>query len=171
MKYSQEPNDNVPVAGMYYLYHEGGPKNCPIHFGGHFDSLDEMIERWNTRADLAPVVKPPDDKIADLIRFCLEYTDNRAGDGCTEAHDGLCDRWEALGMDVSGPEWIDEVLSALSLAPVTPEQAAEVLLDEIMNVEEHDVWYAAQDAMDKGGMVDASDIVIAALKAIKEGGQ
>lgn len=51
---------------------------------------------------------------------------------------------------------------------ITPQEAAKVLLDEIMPVEEHGAWYAAQDAMDKGGMVEASDIVIATLRAIAE---
>lgn len=57
-KMSQEPNDNHPVAGMVYLYHEYGPlgspaRSCPLEFGGHFESEEVAIKAWNTRSPAA----------------------------------------------------------------------------------------------------------------------
>lgn len=54
-KYGQEPHDNHPVAGMFYLYHDYGPlgsdaRKCPIEVRGHFDSLEAATAKWNRRA-------------------------------------------------------------------------------------------------------------------------
>lgn len=53
--YGQEPHDNHPVAGMFYLFHEYGPlgsdaRQCPIGVRGHFDTLEAAADRWNRRS-------------------------------------------------------------------------------------------------------------------------
>ena len=53
----QEPHDNHPVAGQFYLYHEygqlGSPaRKCPIDVRGHFDSEAAAIAAWNRRSPL-----------------------------------------------------------------------------------------------------------------------
>jgi hypothetical protein len=53
--------------------------------------------------------------------------------------------------------------------PVAVQEAAMVVLNELMKREEHVAWEAAQNAFDReGGMVDVSDVVIAALHALTE---
>jgi hypothetical protein len=52
---AQEPHDNFPVAGMFYLFHVYGPlgsdaRKCPLHFGGHFENAETAAMQWNTRA-------------------------------------------------------------------------------------------------------------------------
>lgn len=53
-KMGQEPHDNHPVGGMFYLYHEYGPigsaaRKCPIRVSRHFHTEAEAITAWNTR--------------------------------------------------------------------------------------------------------------------------
>ena len=53
-KMGQEPHDNFPVSGMYYIYHDYGPlgsaaRKCPVDVRGHFISADEAIAAWNNR--------------------------------------------------------------------------------------------------------------------------
>lgn len=55
----QEPHDNHPVAGMFYLYHDYGPlgspaRACPIEVQRHFDTREEAIAAWNRRTPPAP---------------------------------------------------------------------------------------------------------------------
>ena len=52
---AQEPHDNFPVEGKFYIFHDYGPigspaRKCPLHFGGHFDTEAEAIAAWNARA-------------------------------------------------------------------------------------------------------------------------
>lgn len=49
-KYSQEPHDNYPVAGMWYAYHTKPGFECHLDFRGHFDTIEELVTAWNTRA-------------------------------------------------------------------------------------------------------------------------
>lgn len=54
-KIGQEPPDNDPVAGMFYLYHEYGPlvsaaRKCPISVVHHFETRAEATAAWNGRA-------------------------------------------------------------------------------------------------------------------------
>jgi hypothetical protein len=51
---AQEPHDNHPVAGMFYIYHDYGPlgsdaRKCPIEVHRHFDTQAEAIKAWNSR--------------------------------------------------------------------------------------------------------------------------
>lgn len=51
----QEPHDNHPVAGKFFIYHEYGPigsaaRKCIIEVRPHFDTAEEAAERWNHRA-------------------------------------------------------------------------------------------------------------------------
>ena len=64
---AQEPHDNFPVEGKFYIFHDYGPigspaRKCPLHFGGHFDTEAEAITAWNRRAIRSatpmPEVKP-----------------------------------------------------------------------------------------------------------------
>ena len=52
---AQEPYDNPPVAGMYYIFHDYGPlgsdaRECPIDVSRHFNTREEAIAAWNRRA-------------------------------------------------------------------------------------------------------------------------
>lgn len=54
-KMGQEPHDNHPVAGMFYVYHEYGPlgstaRSCPVEVREHFDSKTEAVRAWNILA-------------------------------------------------------------------------------------------------------------------------
>ncbi len=51
---AQEPYDNPPVAGMYYIFHDYGPlgsdaRECPIDVSRHFNTREEAIAAWNRR--------------------------------------------------------------------------------------------------------------------------
>ena len=51
---AQEPHDNHPVAGMFYIYHDYGPissaaRACIIDVRRHFASREEAITAWNLR--------------------------------------------------------------------------------------------------------------------------
>lgn len=55
-KMGQEPHDNHPVGGMFYIYHEYGPigsaaRKCPLSVDRHFDSGEEAAIAWNRRSD------------------------------------------------------------------------------------------------------------------------
>lgn len=50
----QEPHDNHPVAGEFYLYHDYGPlgsaaRKCRLNIGGHFETETEALNFWNPR--------------------------------------------------------------------------------------------------------------------------
>ncbi|MFD1945030.1 Lar family restriction alleviation protein [Paradevosia shaoguanensis] len=54
-KMGQEPHDNHPVGGMFYLYHEYGPlgsaaRACPLDVNRHFETAEEAATAWNHRA-------------------------------------------------------------------------------------------------------------------------
>lgn len=54
---STEPQDNHPVAGMAYIYHDYGPpgsaaRECFLRVNQHFVSEKEAIAAWNKRAVL-----------------------------------------------------------------------------------------------------------------------
>lgn len=58
-KSGQEPHDNHPVGGMFYLYHNYGPlgsaaRACPLEFRRHFDTLEAAAMAWNTRLPPPP---------------------------------------------------------------------------------------------------------------------
>lgn len=77
------------------------------------------------RADLSPAVTVKS-SLMHVIRFCIEFTDKAAGEGVSleglDPYDTLTDFWDTQGWDVNGPEWIDEVMSALT--PTTGEREA-----------------------------------------------
>ena len=55
---SQEPRDNYPVEGKFYIYHKYGElgsaaRECRLSVNGHFDSEQDAAEFWNTRSDEA----------------------------------------------------------------------------------------------------------------------
>lgn len=57
-KMGQEPADNYPVAGMFYLYHDYGPlkspaRDCLIDVPRHFTTEAAAIAAWNRRAGQA----------------------------------------------------------------------------------------------------------------------
>lgn len=58
-KISQEPIDNHPVGGMFYIFHEYGAlgseaRKCKLDIRCHFDTEKEAVDFWNTRR-AAPV--------------------------------------------------------------------------------------------------------------------
>jgi hypothetical protein len=76
---SQEPHDNHPVGGMFYIYHEYGPigsaaRKCPIYVDRHFDSREEAIAAWNRRAT------PSHTALEAAIRRVLKWVEPIAGD-------------------------------------------------------------------------------------------
>lgn len=50
---AQEPHDNHPIAGMWYLYHKS-PRCVFDHSPPHFDSREMALAVWNTRAAHLP---------------------------------------------------------------------------------------------------------------------
>ena len=66
-KIAQEPQDNHPVAGMFYIFHDYGPlgssaRSCLLQVNRHFATKAEAIAAWNTRAH----DKEGDDQIVRL---------------------------------------------------------------------------------------------------------
>lgn len=50
----QEPNDNHPVSGEFYIFHEYGPigskaRECRLDVRGHFESKEAALDFWNNR--------------------------------------------------------------------------------------------------------------------------
>jgi post-segregation antitoxin (ccd killing protein) len=51
---AQEPQDNHPVGGMFYIFHDYGPvgsdaRKCIINVGRHFSTAEEAAAAWNQR--------------------------------------------------------------------------------------------------------------------------
>lgn len=73
-KIGQEPHDNFPVSGMYYIYHDYGPlgsaaRRCPVGVSGHFTSADEAIAVWNNRpADRIEALEAENERMVLTIR-------------------------------------------------------------------------------------------------------
>lgn len=62
-KISQEPHDNHPVAGQFYIYHEYGElgsraRECRLDIKGHFENEQEALAFWNSRTALHPPLSP-----------------------------------------------------------------------------------------------------------------
>ncbi len=75
---SQEPWDNAPVAGMWYLYHRietvfSPSRMCRLDFRGHFESKAAAIAAWNRRAPVAP---------PDLVRALVEALEEARNELC-----------------------------------------------------------------------------------------
>ncbi len=62
-KIGQEPHDNDPVAGMFYIFHEYGPigsaaRKCKLDIKCHFNTEKEAEDFWNTRPTPVATVSP-----------------------------------------------------------------------------------------------------------------
>jgi Uri superfamily endonuclease len=78
----QEPYDNAPVAGMYYIYHDYGPigsaaRKCIIKVDRHFNSANEAMVAWNTRdmrerERIVTLIRTISDEIGDEIADRIE---------------------------------------------------------------------------------------------------
>lgn len=67
-KMSQEPHDNHPVNGMWYVYHDYGPigspaRSCRLDITGHFETEAEAVAACNTRP--TPTPAPDGDGLVD----------------------------------------------------------------------------------------------------------
>ena len=100
-KMGREPNDNHPVAGQFYLYHDYGPlgslaRLCPISINQHFYTEAEARAAWNTRAaiqaddDIERIKHERDQAVealkttnAWLNRWARHIGDCPGIDGCT----------------------------------------------------------------------------------------
>lgn len=81
-KMGQEPNDNHPVGGMFYLYHDYGPlgsaaRQCPLEINRHFVTEDAAIAAWNTRSP-QPAHEPTAAMIEAGLRVDFDNEDERA---------------------------------------------------------------------------------------------
>ena len=96
-KMGREPNDNHPVAGQFYIYHDYGPlgslaRLCPISINQHFYTEAEALTAWNTRAatqaDAAPVADSEDWRKAwrNVALLSSEHEDVRLNEAVAELH-------------------------------------------------------------------------------------
>ena len=146
----QEPHDNHPVAGKFYLYHDYGPlgspaRKCPIDVRGHFDSEADAIAAWNRRA-LIPakpaveVVEVLDEVTEDEIRSRAKNIIRRNGwleqKAPPQLH-SIIELMVTIGLDVlkNRPAScgypgcgcaFDAVCNAALQAPATPDAQTEV---------------------------------------------
>ena len=80
-KMGQEPHDNFPVNGMYYIYHDYGPlgsaaRRCPVDVMGHFNSADEAIAAWNNRrADRIEALEAEVERLREAVGEIKEAWD------------------------------------------------------------------------------------------------
>lgn len=83
--------------------HEPG---CPV--------CDAWAEYDNLCQRPTVAVKP---ELVNFLRFCLSFTDRCAGEGFRLDHADpyvvLSEFWDSQGWDVSGPEWVEDVLAAV----------------------------------------------------------
>lgn len=73
-KIGQEPRNNPVVGGLWYIFHAygeiGSPaRRCPIVVPNHFDTKEEAIAAWNTRALMQPEI---DCRVAEEREKLLE---------------------------------------------------------------------------------------------------
>ncbi|AXQ69449.1 Lar-like restriction alleviation protein [Caulobacter phage CcrBL9] len=93
---SQEPHDNHPIAGMYYIYHTERTtpqrQHCRITVDNHFHSVEEAVTFWNGRHVSAEQIILPKIKVAELC-YSMGWT---AGYGQALVEKGLClsDAWD-----------------------------------------------------------------------------
>lgn len=76
--FGQEPHDNYPVAGQFYLYHDYGPlgsaaRKCPIEVRPHFETKEEAVAAWNTRFTCTPA---QGEDVSTLIKRLREPQDD-----------------------------------------------------------------------------------------------
>lgn len=51
-KMGQEPRDNPPVSGLFYIFHARETeeaRGCRIEVRGHFDTAEEALVFWNRK--------------------------------------------------------------------------------------------------------------------------
>jgi hypothetical protein len=69
----QEPLDNHPIGGMFYIFHDYGSlgsaaRDCPVEVSCHFESVEEAVSAWNART-LAPLHEV---EVLEAMRSALE---------------------------------------------------------------------------------------------------
>ena len=116
---AQEPHDNHPVAGMFYIYHDYGPissaaRACIIDVRRHFASREEAITAWNTRTTslaaqdgLVEALRAARRVIRELDQY---QSDPRRGDYGVEC---ACCMGELLDDHQDAIAQIDAALSAI----------------------------------------------------------
>lgn len=120
---------------------------------------DDAVIAWNDRTNGTVDIK-------EAARTLNALLDKKVGDFTPGEIDKL---WKTIhGREgFTAVRMFLNMLSSQQPEPTTPvNKAARLILDELMNAEEHDAWEAAQDVMDKGGMASAADVVIAALRSL-----
>ncbi|MDB5707880.1 MAG: hypothetical protein JWN66_4996 [Sphingomonas bacterium] len=68
----QEPSDNHPVAGMFYIFHcreDGRPRACRIEVRGHFETAEQAARFWNTPPPNSSDAMP--DAMREIVRLRL----------------------------------------------------------------------------------------------------
>lgn len=139
----QEPHDNHPIGGMFYLFHEYGPigsaaRNCPIQVRKHFATADEAISAWNSRDPIEHEVPWPGRKFCETAeRNVLELSKWLKGDD---------DKTVASDAALA----IKTLLSAISLSPASHPvhtSAERIAASYRINLDEAELRKWASDAV------------------------
>lgn len=142
-KLSQEPHDNHPIAGMYYIYHDYGPlgspaRECRLDITGHFHSEKEAVDFWNRRAILTDrEARSGWRDIASLTpedgMIVVGYGEYRERDGFSPAFmrwHAVLNGWTVTGMPFYPTHWMP-IPAAPSASPSPSREETEGEKEEL----------------------------------------
>ena len=145
---AQEPHDNHPVAGMFYIYHDYGPissaaRACIIDVRRHFASREEAITAWNLRTPT-----PSQTAVEPVARFNPVLDTEDGGYGFVTMKQSEHGQWVPLS-----------TLTAQAAARVAAETELEQVRATYENLEASEIVTGYKNR------ADAADRDVATLKA------
>lgn len=145
---AQEPHDNHPVAGMFYIYHDYGPissaaRACIIDVRRHFASREEAITAWNLRTPT-----PSQTAVEPVARFNPVLDTEDGGYGFVTMKQSEHGQWVPLS-----------TLTAQAAALVAAETELEQVRATYENLEASEIVTGYKNR------ADAADRDVATLKA------